>query len=135
HTLLALAPAGSGKTTALRAIADAWRTSGRQVVGLAPSAVAAAVLRDELGAAADTVHAHEFHQRDLTAGTMVIVDEVGMLPTALLDDLITRSQQAGAVVRLVGDDQQLAAVEAGGAIRLFAHDKGAVRLDQVVRFR
>ena len=37
-------------------------------------------------------------------------------------------------MRLIGDDKQLGAVEAGGAIRLIAHDVGAVRFREVVRF-
>ena len=37
---LAIAPAGAGKTTAMRTLARAWRDSGGQVVGLAPSAAA-----------------------------------------------------------------------------------------------
>ncbi len=43
---LAIAPAGSGKTTAMRALAAAWTAGGGQVIGLAPSAAAA----DQLGA-------------------------------------------------------------------------------------
>ena len=39
---LALAPAGSGKTTAMRAFADAWAEAGGNVIGLAPSAAASA---------------------------------------------------------------------------------------------
>ena len=42
---LAVAPAGSGKTTAMRVLARAWVSSGGNVVGLAPSAAAAAELR------------------------------------------------------------------------------------------
>ena len=38
---LALAPAGTGKTTALAVLARTWRDGGGTVVGLAPSAVAA----------------------------------------------------------------------------------------------
>jgi conjugative relaxase-like TrwC/TraI family protein len=38
---LAIAPAGTGKTTALRALTRAWIDSGGQVLGLAPSAAAA----------------------------------------------------------------------------------------------
>ena len=38
---LALAPAGTGKTTAMRVLARAWRTPAATVLGLAPSAVAA----------------------------------------------------------------------------------------------
>ena len=40
----------------------------------------------------------------------------------------------GASVRLIGDDQQLAAVGAGGVLRDIAHTVGAVALSQVVRF-
>ena len=41
---LAIAPAGAGKTTAMRALTSAWTQDGGQVIGLAPSASAAAVL-------------------------------------------------------------------------------------------
>src|SRR5205085_11067132 len=40
---LALAPAGTGKTTAMTVLAAAWRNSGGRVIGLAPTASAAEV--------------------------------------------------------------------------------------------
>ena len=40
---------GCRKTTAMRALTQAWRTTGHRVIPLAPSAAAADVLRDELG--------------------------------------------------------------------------------------
>ena len=40
-----------------------------------------------------------------------------MAGTLMLDRLVHRARRAGAVVRLLGDDQQLAAVEAGGVLR------------------
>jgi AAA domain len=43
---LAIAPAGAGKTTAMRALTLAWTQDGGQVLGLAPSAAAAAVLAE-----------------------------------------------------------------------------------------
>ncbi len=52
---LAIAPAGVGKTTAMRAITLAWTQDGGQVLGLAPSAAAAAVLGEQAGIRADTV--------------------------------------------------------------------------------
>jgi hypothetical protein len=52
---LAIAPAGAGKTTAMRILVQAWSDSGGQVVGLAPSAAAAAQLRDATGAPAETL--------------------------------------------------------------------------------
>ena len=52
---LAIAPAGAGKTTAMRALAAAWEADGGTVIGLAPSAAAAAVLREQLGTGTDTL--------------------------------------------------------------------------------
>ncbi|OBK01903.1 exonuclease V subunit alpha [Mycolicibacterium fortuitum] len=53
--ILALAPAGSGKTTAMAALSHAWRSSGGNVIGLAPTAVAAIELAADLNAETDTV--------------------------------------------------------------------------------
>jgi hypothetical protein len=52
---LAIAPAGAGKTTALRALVLAWTQDGGQVLGLAASAAAAAVLREQSGIRTDTL--------------------------------------------------------------------------------
>jgi len=49
-----VAPAGTGKTTAMSAV-DLHLQAGLQVVGLAPSARAARVLADETGAPAKTL--------------------------------------------------------------------------------
>ncbi len=47
-------PAGSGKTTTLAALAGAWRQVRGDVIGLAPSASAAATLSEALGARCET---------------------------------------------------------------------------------
>ena len=52
---LAIAPAGSGKTTAMRALASAWTDGGGTVIGLAPSAAAADALRSHIGTQTDTL--------------------------------------------------------------------------------
>src|SRR3954454_13751125 len=48
--------AGAGKTTAMRAVAETWRSTGGRVVPLAPSATAADVLGQELGCRAENLH-------------------------------------------------------------------------------
>src|SRR3954451_6360191 len=141
---LALAPAGTGKTTALRALATVWRAGGGEVVGLAPSAAAATVLREQLGADTDTL-AKLIHALStgidippwlpsIGPGTLVLVDEAGMAGTPDLARVVEHVTAAGGSVRLVGDDQQLAAVGAGGVLRDLAATHGAVSLSQVVRF-
>src|SRR5829696_1514240 len=52
---LAIAPAGAGKTTAMRALTLAWTQDGGHVVGLAPSAAAAAILGEQIGIRTDTL--------------------------------------------------------------------------------
>ena len=52
---LAIAPAGAGKTTAMRALTLAWTQDGGHVLGLAPSAAAAAVLAEQTGIRTDTL--------------------------------------------------------------------------------
>jgi AAA domain len=52
---LAIALAGAGKTTAVRALTLAWTQDGGQVLGLAPSAAAAAVLAEQTGIRTDTL--------------------------------------------------------------------------------
>ena len=48
---------------------------------------------------------------------MLVVDEAGMLGSRKLARLLGHAEQAGAKVVLVGDDRQLAAIEAGGGFR------------------
>lgn len=131
---LGIAPAGAGKTTAMQVVADAWLEAGGEVVALAPSAAAAAVLAEELGTSADTLAKFDHDQPTIRVGTLLLIDEAGMAGTLVLDHLVQRARRAGAVVRLLGDDQQLAAIEAGGALRYLCHEVGAVRMQEVVRF-
>jgi conjugative relaxase-like TrwC/TraI family protein len=140
---LGIAPAGTGKTTAMRALATAWTSSGGTVVGLAPSATAAEQLRSQLGdgAVADNLAKLVWaiaHHEPLAAAvgpdTLVIIDEAGMADTLTLDHLVSWCLDQGASLRLIGDDQQLGAIGAGGVLRDIATQHGAVRLDHVVRF-
>ena len=140
---LAIAPAGAGKTTAMRTLVRAWADSGGQVIGLAPSAAAAAQLRDATGAPAETLAklTWSIHHDDLPEwadrigrSTLVIIDEAGMADTLSLDTAVQFIIGRGGSVRLVGDDQQLAAIGAGGVLRDIEASHGAVRLTELHRF-
>ena len=142
---LAIAPAGAGKTTAMRTLARAWRDSGGQVVGLAPSAAAAAQLRDATGAPADTLAKLTWSLQhpngscrngsdSIGPSTLVIIDEAGMADTLSLDTAVQFIIGRGGSVRLIGDDQQLAAIGAGGVLRDIEASHGALRLTELHRF-
>jgi hypothetical protein len=144
---LALAPAGAGKTTAMSVLAAAWREGGGEVLGMAPSAAAAAAaaaaLGEQLGGHADALHilTHGLSTGRLPAWaeqigprTLVVIDEAGVADTLTLETAVSFVVGRGGSVRLVGDDHQLAAVEAGGVLKDLAAEYGAVRLIDVVRF-
>jgi conjugative relaxase-like TrwC/TraI family protein len=151
-----IGPAGSGKTTAMRALAHVLRQGGRRLVPLATSAASADVLGRELGVRAENLHKflHEWVAGPFAAklraggkvpgatrmfrlgpGDVVLVDEAGMAGTFLLDQLVQIASARGAVVRLLGDDRQLPAVESGGALRLVAAQPGTPHLNVLYRFR
>jgi len=140
-----IGPAGAGKTTAMQAFAVAWQAGGGRVVLLASSSKAAQVLGDELSARAENLHkflhenAREQGPHDawfrLGHGDVVVVDEAGMAGTLHLAALLDHATKAGASVRLLGDPAQLAAVDAGGAMRLLEREVGASYLTDLHRFR
>jgi ATP-dependent exoDNAse (exonuclease V) alpha subunit len=140
---LAIAPAGAGKTTAMRALTRAWTQDGGHVTGLAPSAAAAAVLAEQTGIRTDTLAKLTWSLQhgqlpDWAAAvgpsTLLIIDEAGMADTVSLDTAVQFAIGRGASVRLVGDDQQLAAIGAGGVLRDITHTHGAVHLTELHRF-
>jgi len=155
---LALAPAGTGKTVTMSVVSRAWQGDGGSVIGLAPSAAAAAILGQEIDAPTDTLAKLIFSldTLDQQAGrapggagprgpvpgwvhqigpdTLVILDEAGMAGTVELARAAEWLTERGAVLRLVGDDAQLAAVGAGGVLRDIAETAGALTLSAVVRF-
>jgi len=142
--MLALAPAGSGKTTAMGVLTRAWQSAGGTVVGLAPQASAAHVLGKVIGASGDTLDKLVYDigaergragwDRQIRDDTLVIVDEAGLASTGNLDAAIGYVTGRGGRVLLVGDDRQRAAAGAGGVLRDIEAVHGAVSLTEVLRF-
>jgi DNA primase catalytic core len=140
---LAIAPAGTGKTTALATLARAWEAGGGRVLGLAPSAAATAELRSALDSPCDTLAKLVWSLDSgeppgwvtgIGPSTLVVIDEAGMAGTVELARAVDHVLRRGGSVRLVGDVQQLAAVSAGGVLSELTATHGSVSLSQVVRF-
>lgn len=134
-------PAGTGKTTTMRALRGAWekRYGPGSVTGLAPSAAAADVLAGDLGIETENTAKWLFEHRhgnwNLKSGQLVIIDEASLAGTFALDAITTHAQEVGAKVLLVGDWAQLAAVDVGGAFGMLVRDRGdAPELADVRRF-
>jgi conjugative relaxase-like TrwC/TraI family protein len=129
--------AGTGKSSSMGLVRAAITHAGGRVIGLAPSAVAAANLGEQLGITAATTDKFLLSSSEaykVTPGTVVIVDEAGMQGTGKLTDVVRVVEAGGGLVRLIGDDRQLSAVQAGGALRLLINEVGATELETIHRF-
>lgn len=137
--VVGIGPAGAGKTTSTVLTVKTVQAQGRKVIGLAPTAAAAAVMSKELGIEATTIdrflHPGDDTKSKVRAGDVLLVDEIGMVATPKLAHLLDLSYESGSVIRGMGDPQQLSAVGAGGALRLIEREAGAVYLEDVFRFR
>ena len=144
------APAGAGKTRTLGAATAVWEQAGFRVVGLAPSARAAAELADATGGKADTlakwlhtrnrydqipVGARERAWANVDERTIVIVDEASMANTLDLDRLTTLAAEHAAKVVLVGDPAQIGVINGpGGMLAALARTGPVSSLGQIHRF-
>lgn len=138
--VVGIGAAGAGKTSSTRLAVNAIEASGGRVVGMAPTAAAAAVMREEMGIEADTVDKILSDWKNgaalnLQAGDVLLVDEAGMVSTPKFQQILQLAQERGALVRALGDYRQLSAVGSGGALRLVDREVGAVHLDELFRFK
>src|SRR4029453_12835569 len=69
-------------------------------------------------------------REQLDARTVLVVDEAGMVGSRKLTRLLEFADRAKAKVVLVGDDRQLAAIDAGGGFRALRFRLGASELTE-----
>ena len=131
--------AGTGKSAMLGVARAAWEREGYTVRGAALSGIAAENLEAGSGIASRTLASYEHawkQGRDvLTARDVLVVDEAGMVGSRQLERVLSHAQGAGAKVVLIGDPEQLQAIEAGAAFRALAERHGAAEITQVRRQR
>src|SRR6266511_3616937 len=123
--------AGAGKTTATHAVAQVFAHADIDVVGAAPSGVAAEKLRDETGIPSATLHRLLEHARGpggLPHASVLVVDEAAMAETRVLAPVLELVEQAQGKAILIGDPQQLPAVGAGGLFAGIVEREGAIVL-------
>jgi Ti-type conjugative transfer relaxase TraA len=125
--------AGTGKTYALDAARHAWQQAGIPVQGVALAARAALELQQSAGIESTTIAALErrlTNSKDdvLPAGSVLIVDEAGMVGTRQLARLLHHAERRQVKVVLVGDPRQLPEIDAGGLYRALTNRLPAVEL-------
>ncbi|HEX4107028.1 MAG TPA: AAA family ATPase [Solirubrobacteraceae bacterium] len=109
--------AGTGKTTMLRALAQAHQQAGYQVIGAAPTARAARELRESAGVRAGTLHsllAQLERSGGFPTNTVLLLDEAGSASTRLSARIFQQAEASTTKIVAVGDPGQLPSVQAGG---------------------
>jgi conjugative relaxase-like TrwC/TraI family protein len=140
--VVVIGEAGTGKTYALTAAAQGWAEAGVDMQAAAPTWRAANVLRSE-GLEARSLasllarfdHAVAEGKAPLARGSVLLVDEAGMVDSRALARLVDHAQAAEAKLVLVGDPAQLGEIEAGGLFAAIASRTEPIRLNEVIRHR
>jgi Ti-type conjugative transfer relaxase TraA len=131
--------AGTGKSAMLGVAREAWEAEGYQVRGAALSGIAAESLEGGSGIQSRTIASleHGWAQgRDvLTARDVLVIDEAGMIGSRQMERVLSAADAAGAKVVLVGDAEQLQAIEAGAAFRALTERHGAAEITEIRRQR
>jgi conjugative relaxase-like TrwC/TraI family protein len=138
--------AGTGKSTALTAIARAHEQAGQQIIVTSTAALAAERLADELieaGVDAEGLSTAAL-ERQIQSGSLplnpsvtVIHDEAALASTREHDQILGAVETSGARLVLVGDPRQSRSVGASGLWERIEHaareQDGYVQLQRIVR--
>jgi Ti-type conjugative transfer relaxase TraA len=131
--------AGTGKSAMLGVAREAWESAGYTVRGAALSGIAAENLEGGSGIASRTIASLEHQWKQdrelLTSRDVLVIDEAGMVGTRQIERVIAEVEKRGAKVVLVGDPEQLQAIEAGAAFRSVAERHGSVEITDIRRQR
>jgi Ti-type conjugative transfer relaxase TraA len=129
--------AGTGKSAMLGVAREAWEGAGYEVRGAALSGIAAENLEAGSAIPSRTIASleHQWAQgRELlTNRDVLVIDEAGMIGSRQMERVLSAANEAGAKVVLVGDPQQLQAIEAGAAFRSIAERHGGVEITEIRR--
>ncbi len=131
--------AGSGKSAMLGVAREAWEGQGYTVRGAALSGIAAENLESGSGIQSRTIasleHAWGQGREQLGPRDVLVVDEAGMIGSRQMERVLSHARDAGAKVVLVGDPEQLQAIEAGAAFRSVTERHGAAEITEIRRQR
>jgi conjugative relaxase-like TrwC/TraI family protein len=131
--------AGTGKSYFLGPARKSWEDAGFEVIGAALAGKAAQGLQEGSGIPAQTLHSLiaelEAGKRRIDPRTVLVIDEVGMVGTRQIEQLLSLAAAAHSKVILVGDSKQLQSIEAGGVFRRLSQELGAAELVDIRRQR
>jgi ATP-dependent exoDNAse (exonuclease V) alpha subunit len=132
--------AGTGKTFVTLAAAEGWAQAGMELRAAAPTWRAANVMRSDglqaISAArllSELDRAEHKGEVGLARGSVLLVDEAGMVDSATLARLVSHAERAKAKLVLIGDPEQLGEIGTGGLFRAVADRTEPIQLHEVIR--
>jgi hypothetical protein len=133
---VAIGVAGAGKSTALAPLVEAWQKDGRAVFGITLAWRQAADLRAagiaERASVATFLKRVETGRYALDQNSVVVVDEVGLIDTRQMLDLLRLQERTGMQLVMVGDPKQCQSIEAGPVIDLLLQAIGEEAVPQLL---
>ena len=134
---LAIGVAGSGKSTLLKPLVHAWKEEGRTVHGIAlawrqSDDLADAGIEHRTRAIASFLTAAARKKIDLDRDFVVVVDEVGLLGTRQLNEILALQKRTGFQLVMIGDPKQMQSVEVGPVIELLHRALGRDAVPELI---
>ncbi len=129
--------AGAGKTTVSEPVVDAFRASGRNVIGVSTSWDAALKLEASAGiksySAAKLLHDLDQGKMKLTHKDVVIFDEAGMAGTEIIEKIQAYTDASKGKLIVQGDARQIPPVVAGNPFVALTKAIGATEIKTIMR--
>jgi len=135
---VAIGVAGSGKSTLLKPLVRAWRDDGRDVYGIAlawrqsDDLAEGGIEARNTRAVASFLQAIKVGRLSLDRKSVVVIDEVGLLGTRQLNEILAVQKKDGFQLVMLGDPKQMQSVEAGSVIELLRRALGEGNMPELV---
>jgi Ti-type conjugative transfer relaxase TraA len=130
--------AGTGKSHTIKALTEVYQQSGYEVKGMALSGIVAENLAKDANISdSKTIHSflnsYENGYTKVDKKTVLVMDEASMVGTRQMSKVLDIAEETGAKLIMVGDNQQLQAIDAGGAFRGVIDTTTSISLDEIQR--
>jgi conjugative relaxase-like TrwC/TraI family protein len=128
--------AGVGKTTVAHLLLSTYEEAGYRSVLLTPTNKAAAKLAEETGREARSIQGFLYSsraQKAITAKSLILIDEAAMCSTSDIAQVLRIARETGAIVRAMGDREQIQSPSGGSPLQIVAENVEIARISTVRR--
>jgi ATP-dependent exoDNAse (exonuclease V) alpha subunit len=128
---------GSGKTFALRSLTQAWHVDGRNVYGISLAWRQAGDLKaagiQERSSIAAFLRRVETGRYNLNPESVIVVDEVGLVGSRQMLELLRVRERTGAQLVLIGDPRQNQPIEGASGLELLRAALGDTAISRLLK--